>query len=77
MTADSTARRLPAEFARRAAPQAAGRGEVSPLVVGVDFGTLSARAVVVRASDGAELGTGVGEYAHGAIERALPSPSAG
>jgi L-ribulokinase len=42
------------------------------LVVGVDFGTLSARAVVVRASDGAELGTGVGEYAHGSIERALP-----
>jgi L-ribulokinase len=41
--------------------------------VGVDFGTLSARAVVVRASDGAELGTGVGEYAHGAIERTLPS----
>jgi len=44
-----------------------------PLVVGVDFGTLSARAVVVRASDGAELGTGVGEYPHGAIERVLPS----
>jgi L-ribulokinase len=45
----------------------------SPLVVGVDFGTLSARAVVVRASDGAELGTGLGEYAHGSIERTLPS----
>jgi L-ribulokinase len=45
----------------------------SSLVVGVDFGTLSARAVVVRAGDGAELGTGVGEYAHGAIERTLPS----
>jgi L-ribulokinase len=43
------------------------------LVVGVDFGTLSARAVVVRASDGAELGTGLGEYTHGSIERALPS----
>jgi L-ribulokinase len=48
-----------------------------PLVVGVDFGTLSARAVVVRASDGAELGTGVGEYAHGSIERALPVDSGG
>ena len=48
-----------------------------PLVVGVDFGTLSARAVVVRASDGAELGTGVSEYAHGSIERTLPfSPGA-
>jgi L-ribulokinase len=41
--------------------------------VGVDFGTLSARAVVVRASDGAELGSGLGEYAHGSIERTLPS----
>jgi L-ribulokinase len=41
-------------------------------VVGVDFGTLSARAVVVRADDGTELGTGVAEYAHGAIERELP-----
>ena len=43
------------------------------LVIGVDFGTLSARAVVVRASDGAELGSGLGEYAHGSIERTLPS----
>jgi len=42
------------------------------MVVGVDFGTLSARAVVVRASDGAELGSGVAEYRNGVIERALP-----
>jgi L-ribulokinase len=40
-------------------------------VVGVDFGTLSARAVVVRISDGAELGTAVHDYAHGVIERRL------
>lgn len=44
----------------------------SPTVVGVDFGTLSARAVVARASDGAELGTGISEYRNGAIERTLP-----
>ena len=37
--------------------------------MGVDFGTLSARAVVVRASDGAELGSGLAEYAHG-VDRA-------
>ncbi|HEX4833326.1 MAG TPA: ribulokinase [Trebonia sp.] len=42
-------------------------------VVGVDFGTLSARAVVVRADDGTELGTGVCEYASGSIERELPA----
>src|SRR5271170_2855210 len=40
-------------------------------VVGVDFGTLSARALVVRVSDGAEAGTAVREYAHGVIDREL------
>jgi L-ribulokinase len=40
-------------------------------VVGVDFGTLSARALVVRISDGAEAGTAVREYAHGVIDRSL------
>jgi L-ribulokinase len=29
------------------------------LVVGVDFGTLSGRALVVRVADGAELGSGI------------------
>ena len=38
-------------------------------VVGVDFGTLSARALVVRVSDGAEAGTAVSEYPHGVIDR--------
>src|SRR3954453_16495048 len=42
-------------------------------VVGVDFGTLSGRAVVVRVSDGAELGSAVHEYSHGVIERELPA----
>jgi L-ribulokinase len=42
-------------------------------VVGVDFGTLSGRAVVVRVSDGAELGSAVHEYTHGVIERTLPA----
>ena len=40
-------------------------------VMGVDFGTLSARALVVRVSDGAEAGTAVREYAHGVIDREL------
>jgi L-ribulokinase len=39
--------------------------------VGVDFGTLSARALVVRVSDGAEAGTAVSEYSHGVIDREL------
>ncbi|RSN45689.1 ribulokinase [Amycolatopsis sp. WAC 04197] len=43
-----------------------------PLVVGVDFGTLSGRAVVVRVRDGAELGSAVSEYRHGVVDRILP-----
>ena len=46
-------------------------------VVGVDYGTLSGRAVVVRVSDGAELGTGVHAYPHAVLERALPASLAG
>jgi L-ribulokinase len=41
------------------------------LVVGVDFGTLSGRAVVVRVSDGAELGSAVHPYSHAVMDRAL------
>ncbi|MGP3912272.1 ribulokinase [Nonomuraea sp. 10N515B] len=41
-------------------------------MVGVDFGTLSGRAVVVRVSDGAELGSAVHEYTHRVIEQTLP-----
>ena len=44
-----------------------------PLVVGVDFGTLSGRAVVVRVRDGAELGSAVHEYPHAVVERTLPA----
>jgi L-ribulokinase len=42
-------------------------------VVGVDFGTLSGRALVVRVSDGAELGTAVHDYTHGVIDKTLPA----
>ncbi|HWO63194.1 MAG TPA: ribulokinase [Umezawaea sp.] len=43
------------------------------LVVGVDFGTLSGRAVVVRVHDGAELGSAVHDYRHGVVDRVLPA----
>ena len=39
--------------------------------VGIDYGTLSGRAVVVRVSDGAELGSAVHEYPHGVMDRVL------
>ncbi len=44
---------------------------MSAHVVGVDFGTLSGRALVVRVGDGAELGTAVHEYRHGVMDAKL------
>lgn len=44
--------------------------------IGVDFGTLSGRAVVVRARDGAELGSAVYDYPHGVIDQTLPAGGA-
>jgi L-ribulokinase len=41
-------------------------------VVGVDFGTESGRALVVRVSDGGELGSAVYTYADGVIDEHLP-----
>lgn len=41
-------------------------------VIGVDYGTLSGRALVVRVQDGAEVGTAVHPYRHAVIERTLP-----
>jgi L-ribulokinase len=43
------------------------------VVIGVDYGTLSGRAVVVRVSDGQELAGAVHPYPHAVIERSLPS----
>ena len=40
-------------------------------VVGVDFGTLSGRALLVRVSDGAELAIAVHDYHHGVMDSAL------
>lgn len=42
-----------------------------PHVIGIDFGTLSGRAVVVRASDGEEVGSAEYEYPHGVMDRTL------
>jgi L-ribulokinase len=44
--------------------------------IGVDFGTLSGRAVVVRVSDGAELGNAVFDYPHGVMDDSLFSSGA-
>lgn len=44
--------------------------------VGVDYGTLSGRAVVVRVSDGAEVGSAVHAYPHAVLDRRLPGSEA-
>ena len=41
-------------------------------VVGVDYGTLSGRALVVRVSDGGELGSAVHPYRHAVVTDAVP-----
>ncbi len=41
-------------------------------VIGVDFGSLSGRAVVVRVSDGAELAGASLDYPHAVLDRVLP-----
>ncbi|WP_042440134.1 ribulokinase [Streptacidiphilus albus] len=42
------------------------------VTVGVDFGTLSGRAVVVSVADGTQLADAVHEYRHGVLDRTLP-----
>ncbi len=41
--------------------------------LGIDFGTLSARAVLVDVENGEEIATSIHEYANGVIDHALPS----
>ncbi|OUE30015.1 Ribulokinase [Clavibacter michiganensis] len=45
-------------------------------VIGVDYGTLSGRAVVVRVSDGVELGSGVLDYPHQVMDDTLAATGA-
>lgn len=44
--------------------------------IGVDYGTLSGRAVVVRVSDGAEVGSAVHPYPHAVVDEVLPGTGA-
>ena len=41
-------------------------------VIGIDFGTLSARAVLVDITNGKEIAESAKEYAHGVMDRSLP-----
>lgn len=46
-------------------------------VIGLDFGTLSGRAVVVDTRDGRELGSAVMEYPHGVMDQVLTAGDGG
>ncbi|RII91799.1 ribulokinase [Clavibacter californiensis] len=50
--------------------------EAESYVIGVDYGTLSGRAVVVRVSDGVELGSGVLDYPHAVMDDTLAATGA-
>lgn len=52
------------------------RALAEKFTIGVDYGTLSGRAVVVRVSDGAELGTGVFEYPNAVMDTKLNATGA-
>ena len=44
--------------------------------IGIDYGTLSGRAVVVRVSDGAEVGSAVFDYPNAVMDQTLRSSGA-
>lgn len=46
-------------------------GVSPPYLIGLDYGTESARAILMRADGGAVLATAVHPYRHGVIEREL------
>ena len=48
-------------------------GALPSYVIGVDFGTLSPRAVVVRVDDGTEIGESECHYRHGVMDQELAS----
>ena len=46
---------------------------MSKYAIGIDFGTLSARAVLVNLSSGEEIADATKEYTHGVMDKELPS----
>lgn len=48
--------------------------ERAAYTIGLDFGTLSARALLVRTSDGCEIGTTVFDYPHAVMDETLLTP---
>ena len=60
----------------RRTPRGSVRSASRRFVLGIDFGTLSARALLVNVDTGDEVGTAVHEYASGVIDESLPRDKA-
>ena len=43
--------------------------------IGIDYGTLSGRALLVRVNDGCVMGSAVFAYPHGVMDEYLDAPS--
>ena len=48
--------------------------DIEKYTIGIDFGTLSGRAVLLRTSDGAEIASSVYPYPHGVMDKYLLTP---
>lgn len=59
-----------------AQPDAVSSATSESYVIGIDYGTLSGRAVVVRVSDGVELGSAVLDYPHAVMDTTLAATGA-
>ncbi len=62
----------PAGVEQRLSPHGAAMSATTPLAIGIDFGTLSGRVLVLDLASGAELASVDVPYVHGAIEDTLP-----
>jgi L-ribulokinase len=67
---------VPSAPASSEAPAEKAGASAERYVIGVDYGTLSGRAVVVRVSDGVELGSGVLDYPHAVMDDTLAATGA-
>ncbi|WP_199190323.1 ribulokinase [Cryobacterium sp. N22] len=59
-----------------ASPSRDSEPSTESYVIGIDYGTLSGRAVVVRVSDGVELGSATLDYPHAVMDTTLVSTGA-